>query len=526
MKVLRLIFKSTASFIFLLVFSGSECQEQGRNRAVYWLRSNYEQKAFNARKVHLSTDNLFSFSLHLETGIKNRDDVVDTSPKNADQRKFIRAFLGPGSVDKKGSNCIKLLQSALMYKGYYNGPISGRFDSEMAYAVKAFKKDALGDYALTNAQITPIFFLAIVEGGQYTQAEDGNYVVRRIQQYINRNYGRQCAIIPTNGKYSIRTYFNLVRALQIEIGCEKIDKRFGDKTAEACPTLRYGDNNALVSILQIALYANGEPVDIDGNYGPSTVEAIRRFQETMCLEKTGVADKRTIRALLSSCGDVNRPASACDCSRQLSYREARALYNAGYRYIGRYLTGNIRGFRGKPVPKHLTSEEFRNISSAGLRVFLIFQEATGHDIKTFCDIQGVKDANKALKALKALKIPQGAVVYFSVDCDPFESQVKSRIIPYFREVCNVLRPAGYRVGIYGPRLACSEVSREGYATFSFVNDSTPLYHGNLAQKMPANWAFDQFYELNEKEVKKLIGEKFRIDKVTASGKDSGVMWKK
>lgn len=510
--------------MFLLVFSGSECQEQSRARAVYWLRSSYEQQGRRFYKKRLSIDEIFSFALYVETGIRGRDDVVDTSGKSTPARGFSRAFLNPGNTDIGRSRCVKLLQCALMYKGYYNGSISGKFDSQTASAVKAFKRDALGDYVLTNARVTPIFFLAIVEGGLYNQAKDGNYTVRRIQQYVNRKYGRRCALIPTNGKYSIRTYFNLVRALQIEVGCEKVDKRFGDKTAAACPTLHSGDKGALVSILQIALHANGETVDIDGIYGRNTIEAVKRFQASMCLSNTGVADAGTFKALLSSCGDTNRPALACDCAKQLSYKEACALYAAGYKYVGRYLTGSIRGFRGRPVPKHLSLEEFRSISAAGLRVFLIFQEATGHNIKTFNGIQGTIDGRKALKALKSLKIPRGAVIYFSVDCDPFESQVKLRLVPYFREVCNVLRPAGYRVGIYGPRLACSGVLEAGYATLCFVNDTTPLYHGNLAQRMPRNWAFDQFYELSGKEVKQLIGEKFRIDKVAASGRDLGVFY--
>lgn len=524
-RVFKFIFKSTLSLLFLLVFSGSECQEQSKARALYWLRNNYEQQGRSFYKKRLSTDEIFSFALYIETGIRGRDDVVDSSGRSILPHGPCRAFLEPGNADNGRSRRVKLLQCALMYKGYYNGQISGVFDPETASAVRAFKRDALGDYALTNAKVTPIFFLAIVEGGIYSQVDDGNYIVRRIQQYINRNYGRRCALIPTNGKYSIRTYFNLVRALQIEVGCEKVDKRFGDKTAAACPTLRYGDRGALVSILQMALYANGELVDIDGIYGRGTAEAVKRFQGSMALPQTGIADVGTLKALLSSCGDTGRPALACDCARQLSYKEARALYAAGYRYVGRYLTGHIRGFRGKLVPKHLSREELRNISAAGLRVFLIFQETTGHDIKTFNDIQGAKDAKKALAALRSLRIPKGAVIYFSVDCDPFESQVRLRLIPYFREVCNILRPAGYRVGIYGPRLACRGVSEAGYAVYSFVNSATPLYHGNLAQKMPKNWSFDQFYELSGKEAKQLIGEKFRIDKVAASGRDKGIALK-
>ena len=506
--MLKVILKKTLFFLFLLFFSCSECQQQSKIRALNWLNKAY------GHRTSLRNEDLFAYALRLETGIRGRDDVVD--------RNSFYPILEVGSIDIR-NNCVSLLQCALMYKGYYVGPISGKFDRNTASAVMEFKKDALGGRVITNSQVTPLFLLAIVGRGEYVRSADGDENMRRIQQYLNRNYSRRCSIIPTNGKYSHRTHFNLIRALQVEVDCEKIDKRFGDETTEACPTLYPGMKGRLVYILQSALYANGFRARVSGVYDTNTVAAVRQFQGYVGLPKTGVANMRTIKALLCSTGDTGRPALACDCWLRLSSDDARALYAAGYRYVGRYLTGTIKGYKGRRVPKYVNRQEFYDISAAGLRLFPIFQEEDGHDVKSFSAAQGRKDAVIAIAAARKLELPKRTVIYFSVDCDPSEEQISKRIVPYFSEVSRIVRSAGYRVGVYGDRLVCTSVSNYGYATFSFVGDETPMYYGNIAQRLPKNWAFDQFYELKGKKQFQYAGGKFNLDKVSFSGRDIGVI---
>lgn len=505
--MLKFVFRNILSSLFLLIFSCSESQEQARNRAVYWL---YNVYGYLSPRIRVDPDKLFSLALRKETGIKGREDVVE--------RSLFYPVMDIGSMDFD-DNCVKLLQCALMYKGYYNGPISGKFGPKTAAAVRLFKKDALGDNVATNSKVTPIFLLAIVEQGKFTLDREGSSTMRNIQQYLNRNYGKKCAIIPTHGKYSHRTHFNLIRALQIEVGCERIDKRFGDETVAACPTILPGTKGSLVYILQSALYANGINVCVNGMYDTSTVAAVKEFQKIMALPADGVAGVRTMKALLDSSGDVTRPALACDCFRQLSFDDAKLLYDQGFRYVGRYLTGNIKGFRGKAVSKHLTEQELQNITKAGLRTFLIFQDHNGHNVRAFSINQGIEDAQKALAALKKLGVQKGAVVYFSVDCDPFESQINKMIVPYFETINRIFRETGYVVGVYGSRMLCRIISEKRLARYSFVGDITSMHHGNIAQKMPSNWAFDQFFETKIK----YSGGKFRLDKVAVSGKDHGII---
>jgi Putative peptidoglycan binding domain len=63
-------------------------------------------------------------------------------------------------------------------------------------------------------------------------------------------------------------------------------------------TLKPGDTGAQVKRLQRALAQLGyAPGSVDGDYGPSTVAAVKRFQEASKLTADGVVGPATLRAL-------------------------------------------------------------------------------------------------------------------------------------------------------------------------------------------------------------------------------------
>jgi Putative peptidoglycan binding domain len=63
-------------------------------------------------------------------------------------------------------------------------------------------------------------------------------------------------------------------------------------------TLKPGDTGAQVKLLQRALAQLGEkPGSVDGDYGPSTVAAVKRFQQSSKLTEDGVVGPATLRAL-------------------------------------------------------------------------------------------------------------------------------------------------------------------------------------------------------------------------------------
>jgi peptidoglycan hydrolase-like protein with peptidoglycan-binding domain len=70
----------------------------------------------------------------------------------------------------------------------------------------------------------------------------------------------------------------------------------------ASRTLRAGAHGAAVKTLQRELKATGLTVALDGQYGPATVTAVKRFQRAANLRMTGVADAATQRRLRQSLG--------------------------------------------------------------------------------------------------------------------------------------------------------------------------------------------------------------------------------
>jgi peptidoglycan hydrolase-like protein with peptidoglycan-binding domain len=72
--------------------------------------------------------------------------------------------------------------------------------------------------------------------------------------------------------------------------------------AASAQTLRTGSHGAAVKELQRELKAAGITVSADGQYGPATVTAVKRFQRAANLKLTGVADDGTQRRLRQSIG--------------------------------------------------------------------------------------------------------------------------------------------------------------------------------------------------------------------------------
>ena len=98
-------------------------------------------------------------------------------------------------------------------------------------------------------------------------------------------------------------------------------------------------------------------------------------------------------------GDTSRYAEACDCSIILNKQQALDLWKAGYKSVGRYLTGTVgTDFR----PKALTVAEIKRITSAGLHIFPIYQDG-GYYLNYFKNpSQGSTDATIAIQTATRL----------------------------------------------------------------------------------------------------------------------------
>lgn len=439
------------------------------------------------------------------------------------------------NANDPGNPNVCILQCALFVKGYNAGGITGVYYTTGVNAVKQYQSDA-------GLPVTGIIdwkvWMGLVSINWFKKTNDGDKMIVKIQQQLNADWSDIIGVGPCDGIVSRFTSYALIAALQAAEGIYtsfigSIDKRnFGDQTVAKFPgVLKQGKNGSYVKynkLVQYGLYLNGYDAGrFDGNFDSSTKSKVEAFQEFYALTGIGLVTSgevncATMKSLLTSKGDTGRKAKACDCSTVLNKQQALDIKNAGYQVVGRYLTGTANGKR-----KFITFEEIKNIESAGLRVFPIYQDG-GYKAEYFQNLrQGIADAHTAITAAKRIGVPKGTTIYFAVDFDCYDYQMKSFIVPYFKKLNLVFdsetNNKKYKVGIYAPRYICSYISEKGLAEYSFVADMSSGYSCNLGYRIPENWAFDQFFEFNVNNGGQFPSSpSFDLDKVGYSGSDKGI----
>lgn len=448
-----------------------------------------------------------------------------------------------GATDRKYA----ILQCALWCKGYNPGyniseangkvVIDEIFDSKVEQAVINLKKDA--GFIEPDGVVTVNVMKALLSMDSFKllSTYGGSEAIRAMQQELNRKYEKYTGLNPCDGIYGRNTNKALIYALQAE---EKLpigtaNGNFGATTKLCCPEIPYeADTNAAKSypgteesgfyteaeiieftkLLQYALLVNGfDTGTVDGVFDDELRQKLTEFQTAYALKVTGTVDKSTWMSLLTSSGDTSRSAVAADCATILTAEKAKTLYDNGYRYIGRYLTGTYNG----GVSKAITKEEAEIIFAAGLRFFPIYQTSARTEAY-FTETQGTEDAKLAVEAAEKLGIPENTVIYFAVDFDATASQINSTVLPYFEKVNEVMSKSIYKTGVYGTRNVCINTAAKGYTFSSFVSDMSTGFSGNLGFSLPSDWAFDQFATVSLGSGDGYI----EIDKNGFSGRDCGV----
>lgn len=431
--------------------------------------------------------------------------------------------IGPSTSNM---NLIKIIQSGFYCKGYECGDISGVYDGQTIAAAQQFRQDA--GFPDTDGKMPPLFIKALLNTDAYVLISSGKSYVRKAQQYLNSHYFINMGtwgLIPCNGVTDRYMMKGIIAALQYEEAGKSmtgVDGLYGNNTLNRAPNLTLGTSQKeYVKIAQMCLMCMMEvDAGIDGIFDATLKAQIQTFQSHYCLTSaaSGVIDRITWASLLSSKGDSTRPALACDTSFQLNAAKAKSLYQDGYRYVGRYLSGFV-GTGSNRKPKYLTRNELNTLFNAGLKVFAIFQEGAVTPTK-FTTTLGKSDASKAITTAISLGIPEGEIIYFAIDCDMTDAQITSYAIPYFKGIKSAMSNYGnkYRIGIYGSRNVCTRVAASGGSVSSFVSDMSTGFSGNLGYKIPNDWAFDQFHENGAYPTD---GTTIAIDKVAYSGRYSG-----
>lgn len=471
-------------------------------------------------------------ALQIELGISSTADNFGPSTISKFNAKYPSGIHQQSSNDTKEDNVYAIIQCALFCKGYATGVngVTKHFYNGTGNAIKNLKEDAGIDASSSTVTLNIMKALLSMDYFYSYDTSTKTKNIQKIQRYLNANYEEYTGLTPCDGIYGRGTNKALIFAIQSEEGMSTsvANGNFGPSTKSCCPSIPYSGaetnyNGSTYSsskigrfakLVNMGLYVNGIG---DGSFGTTVNTAdVKQFQSKYALPITGVVNLTTWLSIFISSGDTSRAAVACDCATILTAAKAQTLYNNGYRYVGRYLSGRI----ASGASKALSREELQIAFNAGLRIFPI-QQASANRVEYFTEEQAVADVNSAYEYATNLGIPVGTVIYFAVDCDPLDTEITSSIIPYFRKVYQTMqnsKNSKYRIGIYGTRNVCSRVSELGYAVRSFVGDMSTGFSGNLGFTIPNNWAFDQFATVS---VGSGDGE-IEIDKDGFSGLDTGI----
>ncbi|MGM0218530.1 glycoside hydrolase domain-containing protein [Enterococcus sp. AZ126] len=456
-------------------------------------------------------------ALQQEMGITATSDNFGPTTERYFKEKVEPTFKDGGNPKK---NIVKILQGGFWCKGINPGvsgteALDGVYTKFTKQAVQEFQKMA---GLSPDGYLTAMLMKALLDMSAFALLGDVN--IRLMQQELNKKYNKYFGLLPCDGIYQRETNEALIYALQAELGMgpETANGYYGPGTTAQTPTLVEGNSGNFVKILQWALYVNGfnEAGNFDGRFTASLGEEVYSFRYFMKLPPYNkVADMTVIKGLLSSAGNTNRSASACDMATQLTKQQAQVIKNNGFSIVGRYLTGSV-GVGANKRDKNLTLTEIKNITDSGLNIFPIYQDG-GWEESYFSSGQGNYDGSIAFRTAFSLGFPAGTTIYFAVDVDIQDGDIQGTVIPYINKVKEAIDAHGmYKVGIYGTRNVCQKAVDSGAVTNCFVSDMSTGFSGNLGFSMPKEWAFDQFYEHSN------LG--FPIDNVAVSGRDFGTKY--
>lgn len=164
-----------------------------------------------------------------------------------------------------------------------------------------------------------------------------------------------------------------------------------------------------------------------------------------------------------------------DASVSLTPKSASCLQGKGFRFAVRYYTRKDRD-------RTLTLTEAKTLVKAGFQLGAVFEDGfPGNPADQpgfFTHDRGVGDGRAAHdRALNKIGQPADSPIYFAVDFDASPQNLATGIKRYFDGVREGLLAANngtlrYQIGVYGSGLTCTEVLKNGRATFAWLSQST------------------------------------------------------
>jgi len=169
---------------------------------------------------------------------------------------------------------------------------------------------------------------------------------------------------------------------------------------------------------------------------------------------------------------------------------ASLLAGAGVKTIIRYYSRDTLH-----PDKRLTLKEAGQFAAAGLRLAIVHEARAGDAVSSFSEATGGLDGTYARRyGAKIIGQPANSTIYFGVDCDASQAQIKSNILPFFHGVSDAFGPdptlPNYRIGVYGSGLTCDAVLSAGLASNAWLAQSTG-WRGYKAFLQSRKWSLLQ-----------------------------------
>lgn len=124
--------------------------------------------------------------------------------------------------------------------------------------------------------------------------------------------------------------------------------------------------------------------------------------------------------------------------------------------------------------KRLTFDEAQALSLAGININVLFD--TIAPVQSLTEEFGSISGRSAFRyATSIIEQPKGSVIYFSIDDNPSEEEIKNNVIPYFRGINQVLKELSesddyYQIGALGSGLVCNVLWSLGLCSARWLSE--------------------------------------------------------
>jgi hypothetical protein len=148
---------------------------------------------------------------------------------------------------------------------------------------------------------------------------------------------------------------------------------------------------------------------------------------------------------------------------------SQELKGSGLQFVARY----YRDPASRLPP--LSPEEARAVTEAGMKLVTVWQYKSNKP-EHFSYAAGQADGMAAHRQAKAVGQPPGTAIYFAVDYNAPEPDIRSLIDPYFRGVAAGLAAAAgksreYRIGVYSSGAVCGYLKGARLAEYAWLSHS-------------------------------------------------------